>query len=163
MDNIPENPPGVPATGGDKALKDAVSVPAMLLMATGGLVILFWLINLVASLTGFGSDGREIPPEFYDNPNLAQYREFLESLMSAQSEGPNLLGALFDLVGVGLGGLIVLGGLRMMQLRAYGLAITASIIAMIPCFSCCCSVIGVPVGIWALVVLARPEVKAAFR
>jgi hypothetical protein len=32
---------------------------------------------------------------------------------------------------------------------------------MIPCISPCC-LLGLPIGIWALVVLLKPEVKAAF-
>jgi hypothetical protein len=38
----------------------------------------------------------------------------------------------------------------------------ASIIAIIPCFGPCCC-LGIPVGIWALVVINKPEVKSAFR
>jgi hypothetical protein len=50
----------------------------------------------------------------------------------------------------------------MKNLQSYGLAMTASIVAMIPCISPCC-ILGLPFGIWALVILNRPEVKAAFR
>jgi hypothetical protein len=38
---------------------------------------------------------------------------------------------------------------------------TASVIAMIPCISPCC-IVGLPIGIWAMVVLSKPEVKSAF-
>ncbi len=34
--------------------------------------------------------------------------------------------------------------------------------AMIPCVSPCC-LLGLPLGIWALIVLVKPEVKAAFQ
>lgn len=37
-----------------------------------------------------------------------------------------------------------------------------SILSMVPCVSPCC-LLGLPVGIWALVVLNTPEVKQAFR
>ena len=37
----------------------------------------------------------------------------------------------------------------------------AAILAMIPVTSCC-FLLGIPVGIWSLVVLAKPEVKALF-
>jgi ABC-type proline/glycine betaine transport system permease subunit len=50
----------------------------------------------------------------------------------------------------------------MRQLKGRGLAIAGAILAMIPLFTCCCCVIGLPVGIWALVVLMNAEVKAAF-
>ena len=37
---------------------------------------------------------------------------------------------------------IVLGALKMMKLKSYGMAMTSSILAMIPCLSSCCCVIG---------------------
>ena len=56
---------------------------------------------------------------------------------------------------------ILFGALKMKKLESYGLAMAASIIAMIPCFSPCC-LLGLPIGIWAVVVLSKPEVKSAF-
>jgi hypothetical protein len=54
------------------------------------------------------------------------------------------------------------GAFQMMKLRNYGFAIAAAIIACIPCYgSCCC--VGLPFGIWSLVLLNRPEVKSAFQ
>jgi hypothetical protein len=38
---------------------------------------------------------------------------------------------------------------------------TASILALAPCISPCC-LVGLPIGIWALVVLSKPEVKSSF-
>jgi hypothetical protein len=72
---------------------------------------------------------------------------------------------------VGLGGLAallslltILGAIGMMSQRWYGLAMFVSVIAAIPCVSCtaCCG-LGEGVGIWALIVLLNPEVRAAFR
>jgi hypothetical protein len=59
--------------------------------------------------------------------------------------------------------LILLGSIQMLRFRSYGLAVTASILAAIPCITCsaCCGV-GEGIGIWALVVLMNPEVRAAF-
>ncbi len=57
--------------------------------------------------------------------------------------------------------LVFAGALKMKQLENYALAMLASIVAMIPCISPCC-LIGLPIGIWSLVVLAKPEVKGAF-
>jgi hypothetical protein len=57
--------------------------------------------------------------------------------------------------------LILFGGLKMKKLEGYGLVMAASIVAMIPCISPCCF-IGLPIGIWALMVLNKPEVKSAF-
>ena len=48
----------------------------------------------------------------------------------------------------------------MKTLKSYPLALTGSIVAMLPC-SCCC-VIGLPIGVWAVIVLLKPAVKLAF-
>jgi hypothetical protein len=61
-----------------------------------------------------------------------------------------------------ISGVILFGGIKMRKLENYGLAMAASIVAMIPCISPCC-VIGLPVGIWAMIILSKPEVKGAFR
>ncbi|RPI70303.1 MAG: hypothetical protein EHM45_25030 [Desulfobacteraceae bacterium] len=53
--------------------------------------------------------------------------------------------------------LMIFGGIRMKKLQSWGF----SILAMIPCLSPCC-LIGLPIGIWTLIVLMKPEVKAAF-
>ena len=66
-----------------------------------------------------------------------------------------------SIVGILVSFLILFGGLKMRKFENYGLAMAASIIAMIPCISPCC-IIGLPIGIWALVVLSKPEVKLAF-
>jgi hypothetical protein len=56
---------------------------------------------------------------------------------------------------------IIYGAVRMMQGKKPGLAKIAAILAIIPVTSCC-FLIGIPMGIWSLVVLAKPEVKALF-
>jgi hypothetical protein len=58
---------------------------------------------------------------------------------------------------------VVLAGIRMMQHGSYGLAIFGSILALIPCVTSPCCILGIPFGIWSLVVLMSPEVKTTFR
>ena len=58
------------------------------------------------------------------------------------------------------GVVILLGAIKMKNLESRGFALTAAILAVIPCMTCCC--LGLPIGIWALVVLNQPEVKSAF-
>ena len=65
---------------------------------------------------------------------------------------PNLI--LFSVVPAAL---MIYGGYQMLQRRSYAWAMAAGIISVVAC-----SLIGLPVGIWALVVLARDDVKAAF-
>ena len=71
------------------------------------------------------------------------------------------LGVVFGIIALLVSGLIFYGALKMKKLESYGLAMAASIVAMIPCVSPCC-LIGLPIGIWAVVVLSKPEVKDAF-
>ena len=60
-----------------------------------------------------------------------------------------------------ISGVIFYGGLKMKSLENHGLAVATGVLAVIPCTSPCC-LLGIPVGIWALVVLSKPEVKSAF-
>ena len=79
------------------------------------------------------------------------YVEFLESGFGVAS----------SLVGIVVAVFIIYVSLKMKDLKQWGLCVTASILAMIPCISPCC-IVGLPIGIWCLVVLMRPEVKNAF-
>ncbi len=53
-------------------------------------------------------------------------------------------------------------GMQIMRLRQRTVGIVASVVAMIPCFTCACCLPGIPAGIWSLIVLSRADVKAAF-
>ncbi|MCS6850987.1 MAG: hypothetical protein NZ700_07430 [Gemmataceae bacterium] len=64
-------------------------------------------------------------------------------------------------IGVAIGALVIWGALKMKSLQSYGLAVASSVLAMIPCISPCC-LLGLPFGIWSLVVLNDPQVKSAF-
>jgi hypothetical protein len=64
-------------------------------------------------------------------------------------------------IGILVAALIIYAALKMKELSQYGLCMAASILAMIPCISPCC-IIGLPIGIWCLIVLTKPEVKTAF-
>jgi len=65
-------------------------------------------------------------------------------------------------VGLVLSIIVLVGAIKMKNLENYGLAMAASIIAMIPCISPCC-LLGLPFGIWSLVVLSDPAVKSSFK
>jgi predicted Zn finger-like uncharacterized protein len=71
-------------------------------------------------------------------------------------------GAIQGFIGMCVAGLIIFSAIKMKNLQAYGLAMTGSILAMIPCISPCCF-LGLPFGIWALVILMNQDVKAAFQ
>jgi hypothetical protein len=59
-----------------------------------------------------------------------------------------------------LGYLVILGARSMSSLHGYSTAIAGCIVSMLPC-SCGCFM-GLPIGIWCLVVLSHSDVKRAF-
>ncbi len=81
-----------------------------------------------------------------------------EQLLNWMSGG---FGIVTAAIGLLIAGLIIYASMEMKKLNQWGLAVAASILAMVPCISPCC-IIGLPMGIWALVVLMKDEVKTAF-
>jgi len=73
-----------------------------------------------------------------------------------------IAGASFSFVGLVVAALVIFASLKMKELRMWELSLAVSLVAMIPCLSPCC-ILGLPIGIWSLVVLLKPEIKAAFR
>src|ERR1043166_7627166 len=69
---------------------------------------------------------------------------------------------LVSLISIAAAPIIMYGGVQMLSARKYSVALLAAILALIPFSSLCC-VFGTPIGIWAIVVLRKPEVKTAFQ
>ncbi|MGB2864406.1 MAG: serine/threonine-protein kinase [Sedimentisphaerales bacterium] len=65
------------------------------------------------------------------------------------------IGIIFAATGL----LTFVGAQRMMRLQSYGLAVAAGVLQLVPSPG---SLLGLPIGIWALVVLTRHEVHVAF-
>lgn len=144
--------PGPAPTG---QAMDAVKLPAIFLIIVGAIGILVALLGLVTSAVGGGGDEAQMQ-QMLQNPDLPPA---LKQALAASQSGA--LGILSNIVMLVLSGIMVFGATKMMKLQSFSLAMAAAIIAIIPCWgSCCC--IGIPFGIWALVVLNKPEVKASF-
>lgn len=69
------------------------------------------------------------------------------------------ISSLLALVGLAAGALVLWGGLQMRRTQSYGAAKLAAILAIVPGLL---SLWPAPFGIWAFVVLNKPEVKALF-
>jgi hypothetical protein len=70
------------------------------------------------------------------------------------------VGIVLNLIGLGLAAFVWIAAGKMADLKGYNQALVASILAMLPCSLCC--IIGLPIGIWSVVVLSNGEVKSAF-
>jgi len=122
---------------------DAVRGPAIGLMVTAGIGAVFQLIGLVLNIAGTGMGA------------MAGGNDGMVNMFSGG------IGILTSLIGIAVAGFIIYGAMLMQKLQKHGMAMAAAIAAMIPCISPCC-ILGLPIGIWAIVVLVKPEVKAAF-
>jgi serine/threonine protein kinase len=110
----------------------AVEAPAVGLLATGVVTLLFW-------------------------PLLLLFLMF-RGLEAASFVGPLL--AMASVLTTLVSSVLLAGAVNLLRLRGYPLAATAAIVAMIPWSPGW--LIGLPCGIWACVVLGRPAVAAAF-
>jgi hypothetical protein len=137
---------GMPPMGGDP--RSMVQGPGIALIVLGVLVLLIQAAYLVLQLLGTGMGAIGVASGDADA---------VGSLMGG------VLGMVFTVIWMLFSGIIIFGGVKMKNLQSYGLAMASTIIAMLPCTTGWCCLLGLPLGIWALVVLMKPEVKAAFR
>ena len=129
----------------NQAALNQVSAPSIGLLITGIIGAFFSSITLLSigigtSLSSLWMD--EIPDQF-----------------SEIYEGAFAMGSSF--IGLLVAAFVIYASLKMKKLTQWGLAVAASILVMIPCISPCC-IIGLPIGIWCLLTLNRPEVKNTF-
>ena len=137
-----------------RAVAARLKAPAILLIIVAVLSIGSLIVSSIMTLQGkdpgramFEAIGIKLPtppPE-----QLAMQEKITKPLTIGQL-----------VVGIPWNIVIVLGALRMMKVRSHGLALTAAILGVIPCCSFCC--LSLPFGIWALVLLLKPEVKSQF-
>jgi len=147
---LPIKPSAGVAARPDTALAMArVKGPAIALIVTASFGIAYYLLNAVFTFFAGGAVFQhgipsQVPPEL---------RSVIEGM-----RGP--VAGLVSLALVALNVFVLFGAIKLLRLQSYGLVMAAVIVAMLPC-QCCC-VFGLPFGIWALVVLSKPEVKQAF-
>jgi serine/threonine protein kinase len=122
-----------------------ITAPAVALMVAGLWKILSACCGLLF-LSG-GTDWLGNIPGIGDDPEL-------KNILGAWGPVAIVSLVLFKIIP---GLLIMFGGYQMLQRRSYAWAIAAGIVSIVAC-----SLIAFPVGIWALIVLARDDVKPAF-
>jgi hypothetical protein len=160
MSYDPQNPYASPLQGSGSAggAPDPYAVgkvqgPAIGLIVTAILGMVGSIAGVVMNLAGMGAAGAQMPPNA--PPEMAKFINTMNQ-MSAP------LGIASSFIGLGIAVVILLGALKLKNLQSYGFAMTSAILALLPCVSPCC-LVGLPVGIWAIVVMNDNAVKSAFR
>ena len=128
--------------------RQKLRAPAIGLIVAGSLNAVIGLLALLGGLFRLsGIAGKETLPS-----DQAEKMGFMVGTIGSY---------IVSLLSLVLAPVIIYGAVRMMQGRKRGLAKIAAILAMVPVTSCC-FLIGIPIGIWSLIVLAKPGVQAVF-
>jgi hypothetical protein len=119
-------------------------VPGIALACLSGILILIFLLDLVI----FAS-GSNIGMAKGMTPNM---QEMMHPLMI----GVCIFGILANAFNV-------FAAIQMVRVRMWGVAFAGCIITAIPLTSSACCLLTLPFSIWGIVVLLKPEVRAAFK
>jgi hypothetical protein len=130
-------------------VSEMVAGPAVGLIVVGALVVLSNLFGLLSNLLGLAMPVTQSTGD----PNMDRVIQMMSGTV----------GVVFALIGVLLGIATSVAGIQMRKLKSYSFAMAMLILNMIPCCNSCCCLVGLPIGIWGLTVLMKPEVKRAFQ
>ena len=164
-DHDRENDGGSEPNVAGPSRSNRTDMPGIFLMVVGILSLLGAGLQLVR-----GVQFKELPAEILQEP-IDKMQKDAPEIVDKYNVTPErfksfLVTISFSMGGVGMVAslLVILGGIRMRALRSYGLAMTGAVLSIVPCVTCagCCG-LGQGVGLWALIVLLKPEVKALFR
>jgi len=147
---FPDPPAGGPPPVNSATAAQKVKGPAIALMVIAAITFVMQILSIVAHILGIS---------FMGAGDMSQ----LEGMEGMEWMAPLMSGTfaiVSGLVVMAVAALVFFGAMKMKDLQSYGLAMTAAILAIVPCFSFCCT--GIPFGIWALVVLLNKDVKPAF-
>jgi hypothetical protein len=139
----PPPPPAAPPPAGFHPARD-VQGPAIGLLLVGGLGAAFSLLFILQRMLGMA---------FLSPRSFGGASDYADYVFGA--------GFVFWIFVLVLSGFVLWGGWQMKSMRQWTLAVAASVVTMLPCLGPCCG-LGLPIGVWALVVLLKPEVKNAF-
>jgi hypothetical protein len=137
--------------------------------------IILIIVNVLNLLIGLGAAGNGAfvaaqGPEELRRKTLDGLKMFAPEMRPAvenQDKMTTYYAAVIEYLGGGilwilLSILAIIGAIRMLSLKNYGLAMTSAVLTVIPCVTPCC-LLGQIAGVWALIVLMNNDVRAAFR
>lgn len=138
--------PDIPQDDAAGNAQAMVNGPGIFMMVLAIICIPLTLLGLAMNLFAgsLGSILKDLPPELAD-------QLIRDGAIGIAQNGLSLVANI----------VILIGAIKMRKCQSYGLAMTASILCILCDWGCCC--LGLGAGIWSLVVLSKPEVKAAFQ
>jgi hypothetical protein len=134
-----------PRRGGRKRALEKVSLPAIFLMILGGLGLAFAIFRTVTDLM-MGDEAMDNNPFMKNDPGM---KDFQKTMM--------IIGPILNVIWAVI---VFFGGLCLKRLQGRGYVMFACVWAMLPCSLCC--LLGLPFGIWGLVVANDEVVKRGF-
>ena len=163
MENVSGVPPAAPSSPPGASPSEQVSLPGIFLMVLGAFGDLVGAMGLLQSALSKGDSVQKTIAELNDTlSSLGLGNQVDQHLIEQLVRASEKTSVMFGLFGMLLSAVVFVGGLQMRMLKMYPLALAACIIAMLPCYGWCCCIVGMPVGIWGLVLLLKPEIKNAF-
>ena len=134
-----------PRRRGRQFAAEKVSLPAIFMMVLGGLGLAFAIVRTIADVM-MGDDAVNNNPFMKNDPAM---KDLQKTMM--------VLGPILNVIWATI---VFFGGLFMKRLQARGFVMFSCVWAMLPCSLCC--LLGIPFGIWGLVVVNNEDVKRGF-
>ena len=144
-----------------RTAKSQVMAPAV------GLIVIaaFGLLSIVGNLIQLPTLDAQFDEEVKKieaNPNIPNQQKQDQIDLLNKIRDYAKVGMLPYIGVIGLTSIVILvGGLKLMNLSSPGLAMLGSVLSLVPCISGCCF-LGFVFGIWAMIAMSRPEVKEGF-
>lgn len=141
--------------------RQRVKTPAVVLLVAGAVGLVLALVSVV-NVFSMDKTFVQIEEQWDNDPNLTpQQRQDMKRMLGQYKDALKVGLPISIGLSVVTGIVTIVGAIQMMNLSGRGLAILGSILSMLPFVSGCCC-LGMPVGIWVLLVLSNADVKAGF-
>ncbi len=142
-------------------MEQKVKPPAVALAVLAGLDVLFALIGLVFSILVWTQ-----PETWRLDPGDwgVRDRDFTDAMEQVLRVLDGPVNVVWNLLQIAVSAFVLFTAFQMGRLRTWSLAVAGSALALVPCLTpCYCCFLKIPVAVWCLIVLFRPEVRAAFK
>lgn len=146
----------MPSAPSNAGARDALNLPSLFIIILGALGAVLFLFSMVNEASGGSMRMAQALAESLPPDQQERIRQIIAMQKSAGS------GIFSSIICLAFAGFTIFAGLQMRSLKNWGVALAGAILVMIPCSTNCCCCLGIPIGIWALLTLTKPEVKSAF-